>query len=61
MPNQCLVAETSRDFACDSRVTSSVLCWVRAASGPFLENNLFPLKEGLRWVFANDLKWVQSG
>ena len=36
------------------------LCWVRAASGPFLANNLFPLKVGLRWVFVNGLKWVQK-
>ena len=28
--------------------------------GPFLENNLFPLKVGLRWVFVNGLKWVQK-
>ena len=36
------------------------LCWVRAASGPFLENNLLPLKVGLRWGFVNGLKWVQN-
>ena len=30
--------------------------WLRAASGPFLGNNLFPLKVGLRWVFVNGLK-----
>ena len=29
--------------------------------GPFLENTLFPLKVGFRWVFANRQKWVQSG
>ena len=28
--------------------------------GPFWENNLFPLKEGLQWVFVNGLKWVQK-
>ena len=28
--------------------------------GPFLENYLFPLKVGLRWVFVNGLKWVQQ-
>ena len=27
---------------------------------PFLENNLFSLKVGLRWVFVNGLKWVQK-
>ena len=37
-----------------------VLCWVRAASGPVLENYLFALKVGLRWVFVNELKWVQK-
>ena len=36
------------------------LCWVRAASGPFLENDLFALKVGLRWVFVNELEWVQK-
>ena len=28
--------------------------------GPFLENNLFALKVGLRWGFVNGLKWVQK-
>ena len=28
--------------------------------GPFWENNLFPRKVGLRWVFVNGLKWVQK-
>ena len=28
--------------------------------GPFLGNNLFPLKVGLRWVFVNGPKWVQE-
>ena len=28
--------------------------------GPFLGNNLFPLKVGLRWVFVNGLEWVQK-
>ena len=28
--------------------------------GPFLANNLFPRKVGLRWVFVNGLKWVQK-
>ena len=28
--------------------------------GPFLENNLFPLKVGFRWVFVNGLNWVQK-
>ena len=36
------------------------LCWVRASSEPFCENNLFPLKVGLRWIFVNILKWVQK-
>ena len=26
----------------------------------FLENYLFALKVGLRWVFVNGLKWVQK-
>ena len=26
----------------------------------FLENDLFPRKVGLRWVFVNGLKWVQK-
>ena len=34
-----------------------VLCWVWPASGPFLENSLFRLKVGLRWVCVNGLKW----
>ena len=38
--------------------------WTYAGSGlpqgPFLENNLFALKVGLRWVFVNGLKWVQK-
>ena len=36
------------------------LCWVRAASGPFLENNWFALKMGLRWVFVSLLTCVQK-
>ena len=28
--------------------------------GPFLGNNLFPTKVGLRWVLVNGLKWVQK-
>ena len=28
--------------------------------GPFLGNNSFPLKVGLRWVFVNGLEWVKS-
>ena len=28
--------------------------------GPFLENYLFALKVGLRWVSVNALKWVQK-
>ena len=28
--------------------------------GPFLGNNLFPLKLGKKWVFMNGLKWVQK-
>ena len=38
------------------------LCWVRAASGPFLENNFHPLKVGQKWVFVQcpgmGPKWV---
>ena len=37
-----------------------VLCWVRAASVPFLENNAFALKVRLRCVCVNSLKWVQK-
>ena len=37
------------------------LCWVGGLpQGPFSENNLFPLKVGLRWVFVNGLKRVQN-
>ena len=32
----------------------------RLPQGPFLENNLFPLKVGSRWVFVNGLKWVKK-
>ena len=28
--------------------------------GPFLENYLFPLKVGLKWVSVSELKWVQK-
>ena len=28
--------------------------------GPFLGNNLFALKVGLRWVFVTGLKWIQK-
>ena len=28
--------------------------------GPFLENYLFVLQVGLRWVFVNGLKWVKK-
>ena len=28
--------------------------------GPFPENNLFPRKVGLRWVFVNGLKWSKK-
>ena len=45
---------------CGTPSRSTGLCWVRAASGPFLENYLFALKVGLRWVFVNGLKWVQK-
>ena len=37
-----------------------IVCWIRAASGPSLENHWFPLKVGLTWVFVNLLKWVQK-
>ena len=40
-------------------LTKLDLCWVRAASGPFLEKKLFPLKVGLRWVFVNGLEWFK--
>ena len=33
---------------------------VRAASRPFLGNNLFALQVGSRWVFVNGLTWVQK-
>ena len=40
------------------------LCWVGAASGPFLEHEFFPLKLGLRRVFVNVFKrpqkWLQT-
>ena len=37
-------------------------CWVRAASGPFLENYLFlPLKVGFKWVFVNGRNGSKSG
>ena len=28
--------------------------------GPFWENNLLPLKVGLRWVFVSGLKWTRK-
>ena len=33
---------------------------IYAGSGLFWENNWFPRKVGLRWVFVNGLKWVQK-
>ena len=40
------------------------LCWVRTASGPFLENNFHPLKLGKKWGFREHpdmgFKWVQK-
>ena len=44
----------------DAKEGSHELCWVRAASGPLLGNNLFQLKVGLRWVLVNVLEWVQK-
>ena len=38
-----------------------VLCLVRAASGPFLESNLFLLKVGLRWVLSMGCNGSKSG
>ena len=50
----------TRPTECDDFGTK-MLCWVTAASGPFLENNLFPLKSGFKMGFCQWLKWVQCG
>ena len=49
VPDQEFLLRRPKDYA------GSVL-----PQGPFLGNNLFPLKLGLRWVFVNGLKWVQK-
>ena len=56
----CAVRPVLAWVARELRTADLSLCWVRAVSGPFLENNLFPLKVGLRWVLVNGLKWVQK-
>ena len=43
-------------------ISDSAVCYAGSGlpQGPFLGNNLFPLKVSLRWVFVNGLKWVQK-
>ena len=48
-------------FAVNKPPSCKALCWASAASRALLENNSFPLKVGLRWVFVNVLMGPKVG